>query len=311
MFFLSSENTIAEEVADAVSDNVKFVSWDTIRNYLLDKTPLIMDFVLKLIIAVIVILVGIRIIKFVRKQVRKILEKTNLDEGLKQFLDHLFNVFLYFVLIMLVLGTFGITASSVIAIIGSVGLSIGLALQGTLSNFAGGVLILLLKPFVVGDYIKEDTNGNEGTVSEIQLFYTKLVTVDNKTVILPNGTLSNCSLTNYTNQDKRMIDLKVGISYQADLKTAKELMEKVMMEEPARLENEEMRVFVSELGESSGVIGIRAWVSTENYWEARWRVIEKVKYVLDENGIEIPYPQMDVTIREKKEDQIEKPTKEL
>ncbi len=311
MFFLSSENTIAEEVADAVSDNVKFVSWDTIRNYLLDKTPLIMDFVLKLIIAVIVILVGIRIIKFVRKQVRKILEKTNLDEGLKQFLDHLFNVFLYFVLIMLVLGTFGITASSVIAIIGSVGLSIGLALQGTLSNFAGGVLILLLKPFVVGDYIKEDTNGNEGTVSEIQLFYTKLVTVDNKTVILPNGTLSNCSLTNYTNQDKRMIDLKVGISYQADLKTAKELMEKVMMEEPARLENEEMRVFVSELGESSVVIGIRAWVSTENYWEARWRVIEKVKYVLDENGIEIPYPQMDVTIREKKEDQIEKPTKEL
>ncbi len=302
MFFLSSENTIAEEVADAVSDNVKFVSWDTIRNYLLDKTPLIMDFVLKLIIAVIVILVGIRIIKFVRKQVRKILEKTNLDEGLKQFLDHLFNVFLYFVLIMLVLGTFGITASSVIAIIGSVGLSIGLALQGTLSNFAGGVLILLLKPFVVGDYIKEDTNGNEGTVSEIQLFYTKLVTVDNKTVILPNGTLSNCSLTNYTNQDKRMIDLKVGISYQADLKTAKELMEKVMMEEPARLENEEMRVFVSELGESSVVIGIRAWVSTENYWEARWRVIEKVKYVLDENGIEIPYPQMDVTIREKKEE---------
>lgn len=302
MFFLSSENTIAEEVADVVSDNVKFVSWDTIRNYLLDKTPLIMDFVLKLIIAVIVILVGIRIIKFVRKQVRKILEKTNLDEGLKQFLDHLFNVFLYFVLIMLVLGTFGITASSVIAIIGSVGLSIGLALQGTLSNFAGGVLILLLKPFVVGDYIKEDTNGNEGTVSEIQLFYTKLVTVDNKTVILPNGTLSNCSLTNYTNQDKRMIDLKVGISYQADLKTAKELMEKVMMEEPARLENEEMRVFVSELGESSVVIGIRAWVSTENYWEARWRVIEKVKYVLDENGIEIPYPQMDVTIREKKEE---------
>ena len=302
MFFLSSENTIAEEVADVVSDNVKFVSWDTIRNYLLDKTPLIMDFVLKLIIAVIVILVGIRIIKFVRKQVRKILEKTNLDEGLKQFLDHLFNVFLYFVLIMLVLGTFGITASSVIAIIGSVGLSIGLALQGTLSNFAGGVLILLLKPFVVGDYIKEDTNGNEGIVSEIQLFYTKLVTVDNKTVILPNGTLSNCSLTNYTNQDKRMIDLKVGISYQADLKTAKELMEKVMMEEPARLENEEMRVFVSELGESSVVIGIRAWVSTENYWEARWRVIEKIKYVLDENGIEIPYPQMDVTIREKKEE---------
>ena len=302
MFFLSSENTIAEEVADVVSDNVKFVGWDTIRNYLRDKTPLVMDFVLKLIIAVIVILVGIRIIKFVRKQVRKILEKTNLDEGLKQFLDHLFNVFLYFVLIMLVLGTFGITASSVIAIIGSVGLSIGLALQGTLSNFAGGVLILLLKPFVVGDYIKEDTNGNEGTVSEIQLFYTKLMTGDNKTVILPNGTLSNCSLTNYTNQDKRMIDLKVGISYQADLKTAKELMEKVMMEEPARLENEEMRVFVSELGESSVVIGIRAWVSTENYWEARWRVIEKIKYVLDENGIEIPYPQMDVTIREKKEE---------
>lgn len=300
MFFLSSDNQLASEVAEAVSDNVNITSWSALRNYLLDKTPEMVDFLVKVIIAVIVILVGIRIIKFVRKHVRKILVKTNLDEGLKQFLDHLLNVFLYFVLIMIVLGKFGITASSVIAIIGSVGLSIGLALQGTLSNFAGGVLILLLKPFVVGDYIKEDTNGNEGTVSEILLFYTKLVTIDNKTVILPNGTLSNCSLTNYTNQDKRMLDLKISVTYNSDLRKAKELLEDIMMHESARLADEELNVFVSELGESAVIIGVRAWVSTEDYWKAKWRVTEKIKDVLDANGIELAFPQMNVTIVENK-----------
>lgn len=155
--FILAQN-LTDEVTDVVTDNVTFWSWDTIVKYFEDSFPTVLDFLVKLVIAIIVLLVGRKVIKLVRKFIRKFLNKTNWDEGVKQFLDNMCNVGLHFVLIMLVLGKFGITASSVIAVIGSVGLSVGLALQGTLSNFAGGVLILILKPFKVGDYICEDTH---------------------------------------------------------------------------------------------------------------------------------------------------------
>lgn len=290
---------LTSDLADAVEESVSknFITFDKIKTYLVGHLPSVVNFVFSLIIAIIVLLVGIRVIKLVRKIARKAMKKTSLDRGLQQFLDHLLNLLLYFVLIMIILGTFGITASAVIAIIGSAGLSIGLALQGTLSNFAGGVLILLLKPFKVGDYIYEDTHGNEGIVKEIQLFYTKLVTIDNKTVVLPNGTLSNTSLINYTHQGKRMVEIKTGISYHSDLKLAKDMILNTAMKDPDRLQEDICEVFVSELADSSVIIGLRFWVSSENYWHARWRVIEKIKYALDEAEIEIPFPQMDVSIR--------------
>ena len=266
--------------------------------YFEDSFPTVLDFLVKLVIAIIVLLVGRKVIKLVRKFIRKFLNKTNWDEGVKQFLDNMCNVGLHFVLIMLVLGKFGITASSVIAVIGSVGLSVGLALQGTLSNFAGGVLILILKPFKVGDYICEDTHGNEGTVSEIQLCYTKLLTVDNKTVVLPNGSLSNSSLTNLTQQNKRRIDITVGISYDADIRLAKQVISDVLEQEKNCMTNEEpYYVFVDSLGDSAVVIGIRVWVKTEDYWETRWRITENVKYALDEHQIEIPFPQVSVSVK--------------
>lgn len=295
---LSTTNILTDLIE---TESQKFYTWNDLKEYLVGQLPTVFDFLLNLIVAVIVLLVGIRIIKFARKLVKKAIAKTPLDEGLKQFIDNIFNLFLYFVLIMIILANFGITASSVIAIVGSVGLSIGLALQGTLSNFAGGVLILLLKPFKVGDYILEDTHGNEGTVSEIQLFYTKLVTVDNRTVVLPNGTLSNCSLTNYTTQKKRMVDLTTGISYHADLKKAKDVITNVVMAEPARLPEEKVMVFVAELGESSVNIGMRVWVKTEDYFAAKWRLTENIKLALDENQIEIPYPHMNVIINNENE----------
>lgn len=291
---------LAQEVTEVVSDNVNFWSLDMIEEYFRDSLPDILDFLVKLIIAIVVLLVGRRIIKFARKFIRKFLAKTTWDEGVKQFFDNLSNAAMHFVLIMAVLGKFGITASSVIAVIGSVGLSVGLALQGSLSNFAGGVLILILKPFKVGDYIVEDTHGNEGTVMEIQLFYTKLLTIDNRTVILPNGNLSNASLTNITQQDKRRIDITVGISYNADIRLAKTVIENVVTEEPKRLTEEEYNVFVDSLGDSSVNIGIRLWVKMEDYWEVRWRVIENIKYALDENEIEIPFPQVSVTMNHEK-----------
>ena len=294
MFLLTSE--LAQEVTETVSDNFKFWSWDMLMHYFQDSLPGVLDFLVKLLIAVIVLLVGRKVIKIVRRFFRKVLERTSWDQGVKQFFDNLCNAALHFALIMIVLGKFGITASSVIAIIGSVGLSVGLALQGTLANFAGGVLILILKPFKVGDYIVEDTHHNEGTVTEIQLFYTKLLTIDNQTVILPNGNLSNCSLTNLTQQDKRRVDIKVGISYHADIRLAKTVIESVLEAEEKRLKDEAYHVYVDSLGDSAVVIGSRVWVKTEDYWDVKWRITENIKYVLDENKIEIPYPQVAVTV---------------
>ena len=158
----------------------------------------------------------------------------------------------------------------------------------------GGVLILLLKPFKVGDYIKEDTNNNEGTVSSIELFYTKLTTPDNRVIVLPNGTLANSSLTNVTACERRRLDIRVGISYDADIRLAKEVLQKVLEDEKAVLKEEEYFVYVDELGESSVNLGIRCWFATDDYWTGKWRLTENVKYALDEAGIGIPYPQMDV-----------------
>ena len=296
MFLLASD--LAQEVTETVSSNFQFWSWDMVVDYFKNSLPGVLDFLIKLIIAIIVLLIGRKIIKVVRKIVKRMMEKTSWDEGVKQFFDNLLNAFLHFVLVMIVLGKFGITASSVIAVIGSVGLSIGLALQGSLSNFAGGVLILILRPFKVGDYIVEDTHGNEGTVTEIQLFYTKLLTIDNRTVILPNGNLSNCSLTNITQQDKRRIDIIVGISYDADIRQAKNVIETLILEETARIPEEAYSVYVDSLGESAVNIGARVWVRTEDYWETKWRLTENIKYALDENHIEIPYPQMSVHMRQ-------------
>ena len=294
MLLLASN--LAGQVGETVSENINILSKDMIVEYFHNAVPDVLDFLVKLIIAIIVLLVGIRVIKLVRRFARRAMKKTNWDEGVKQFFDRLLNLALYFLLIMIILGKFGITASSVIAVIGSVGLSIGLALQGSLSNFAGGVLILLLRPFKVGDYIIEDTHGNEGTVTEIELFYTKLLTIDNKTVVLPNGTLANCSLTNLTQQNKRRVDIVVGISYHADIRKAKHVMEDVIVEEPARLQDEPYNVYVDSLGDSAVMMGVRVWVKTEDYWDVKWRITEKIKYALDENHIEIPFPQVAVTV---------------
>ena len=286
---------VTETIADTVSENVPFFSWEMLVDYFRDSMPTVLGFLVKLIIAIIVLLVGRKLIKVARKMIRKFMDKTTWDTGVKQFFDHLVNVALYFILIMVVLGKFGITASSVIAVIGSVGLSIGLALQGSLSNFAGGVLILMLKPFKVGDYIREDNKGNEGTVKEIQLFYTKLLTVDNRTIVLPNGTLSNGSLINMTQQDKRRVDINVGISYHADIRKAKSVLQGIVDQEEKCLHDEPKLVFVDNLGDSAVDMGIRIWVKTEDYWEVKWRLTENIKYALDESQIEIPFPQMTIS----------------
>lgn len=251
---------------------------------------------IRVLLAIIVFWVGTRIIKIVRKMVKKSLLRGNAEQGVIQFLDSFIKATLYIILVLFIASGFGVDAASVVALLGSAGVAIGLAIQGSLSNLAGGVLILLLKPFKVGDYIKEDTNGNEGTVEEIQLFYTRLATPENKIIILPNGNLANSSLTNVTFAPDRRLDIKVGISYKADIRKAKDVLMEVLKKDAFIVKEKEQIVYVDELADSSVILGIRCWFKNEDYWEGKWRITENVKYALDENAIEIPYPQMDVHV---------------
>ena len=229
--------------------------------------------------------------------VKKSLDRAHADVGVIQFLDSFIKIGLYVVLIMFILTGFGVDTASIIAVLGSAGVAIGLAVQGSLSNLAGGVLILLLKPFRVGDYIIEDSNKNEGTVTEIQIFYTKLATPDNRIIVLPNGALANSSLTNVTDTPNRRAEIKVGISYDSDIRKAKEALLALLEKDDKVLQDKEKQVFVDTLSDSAVILGIRCWFLNGDFWEGKWRLTENIKYTLDENGIQIPFPQLDVHLQ--------------
>lgn len=290
---LDTEAQLLQEISDNPG---------VIRTYLEGMVPSLLSFLVQVVVAIIVLLIGSRIIKFLLKLIRKSLDRSKVEAGVVTFLCSLVKYSLYFVLAMIILAQFGVTTSSVVAVLGSAGLTLGLALQGSLSNFAGGVLILLLKPFVVGDYIIDGATGQEGTVSSITIFYTKLLTVDNRMILIPNGTLSNSSITNVTHMEKRRIDLLIGVSYEANLAKTKQVLSDVVKSEEKVLPGEPVEIYVSELADSSVQMGVRAWVKTEDYWPIRWKMTEDIKNALDANGISIPYPQMDVTVAMQKEE---------
>ena len=249
-----------------------------------DHIPDLVAFGIQVLLALVFFFVGSKIIKWIRKIVKKSFERANADAGVSQFVDSMLKFGLYALLLFIIATKFGVESSSVAALIASAGVAVGLALQGSLSNFAGGILILLLKPFAVGDYIVVTQEGIEGTVKEIQIFYTKLATVDNQTVVVPNSILTNNSLTNVTARPERKLDLKVGISYDADLKKAKSLIEDMLHQDLSVIQDEEIRVFVDSLADSAVVIGLRAWVKTEEYWATRWRLMEEIKLTFDARG---------------------------
>ncbi|MCQ4672200.1 mechanosensitive ion channel [Lactonifactor longoviformis] len=258
--------------------------------------PTVINFAIKVVLALLVYFICSKIIKKLCKVLRASMEKAGIDLGVVQFVNSIARAGLYFLLIITIAVRFGIKESSVAALLASGGVAVGLALQGGLSNFAGGVIILALKPFQVGDYIIENTSKQEGTVTKIEMFYTTLSTVDNKRIVIPNGTLTEASVVNVTAQEKRKLEFKIGISYQSDLKKAKGILERLLHEDPCIMSDQEMIVFVDELGESSVIIGFRAWVKTEEYWNTKWRLNEKVKLAFDEEDIEIPYNKLDVRV---------------
>lgn len=270
-----------------------------LENYMDEALPKLLDLCVNVVFAALLLFIGSKVIKWVVKLLKSSMERTNAEQGVVTFVASLCKYALYFILVLMVLSNFGITASSVIAVLGSAGLTLGLALQGSLSNFAGGVLILLLKPFVVGDYIMENSGKQEGTVSEITIFYTKLLTPDNKAIMIPNGTLSNSSIVNVTAMKNRRLDLKFSVAYDSDIANVKRILEKIIVTDEAVIQEEDWNVFVSDLLESSIDMGIRCWVKKEDYWTTKWRMVENVKLAFDEEGVRIPFPQVDVNVKNK------------
>lgn len=251
----------------------------------------------RVVIAAVLFFVGSKLIKLIRRIMKKSLQRASAETGVIQFLDGLIKVGLYGLLILIIAGNFGFDATGVVALVGSAGVTIGLALQGSLSNLAGGVLILMLKPFKVGDFIAESAHGTEGTVKEIGIFYTRLETVDGKIVVLPNGSLANNSITNASYAPLRRVDLKLGIAYDADLKKAKAVLREVMENDADVLHEEPIFVFVDDLADSAVILGMRCFCENAKYWDVRWRLLEDAKLALDAAEIEIPFPQVDLHMK--------------
>ena len=249
---------------------------------------LIVDFGPKVIVAILIWIIGSWIVKVVIKGLKKAMTKAGYEESLKKFLLNLITWIFKIVLILVVLGTLGIETTSFAAILAAAGLAIGLALQGSLGNFAGGVLLMIFKPIKIGDLI--EAQGEIGVVKEIEIFTTKLTGLSNKEIIIPNGALSNGNIVNYTTEGTRRVDLVFGVSYDADIKKTKEVMMQVLTSHPNVLKDPAPGVTVLELADSSVNFAVRPWCNTADYWNVYFDVTENIKEALDAAGIEIPYP---------------------
>lgn len=244
--------------------------------------------------AILILVIGLKIAGYLTGMVKKIIDRASIDESIATFLMSFIRIGLKILVIFMSVTKLGVPSSTIVALVGSAGIAVGLAMQGSLSNIAGGVLILLLRPFQVGDVIKEDSHGNEGTVIVIDLFYTRIRTVDNKIVIIPNGVITSSSLTNITRQDKRLLDLRIGIGYNDDIRLAKSIIKRIAEQHSHTVNKDTIQVFVDELADSCVLLGLRVWVPTDQYNPTRWDLLEKIKLEFDEQGINIPYNQMDV-----------------
>ncbi|HAG69924.1 MAG TPA: mechanosensitive ion channel protein [Lachnospiraceae bacterium] len=255
-----------------------------------------LDFTVRVVIAAIVVIAGVYVIRAFGRWFNRILEKSSIDRGNAQLLDNVVKVGLYFLLGLMVAAQFGIEATSVIAILGSAGLTLGLAFQGTLGNFAGGVLLIVTKPFRMGDYIEIESSF-AGTVTEIGLIHSRLLTLDNRVVIIPNGELANSTITNYTDRAKRLVELKVGIGYGEDIDRVREILLEVISAEPLLMDDGTATIYVDSMSASSIDMLVRAYTKTADYLKAKWSLTESVKKALDKNGIEIPFTQVDVHMK--------------
>ena len=253
------------------------------------------DFLINLGFGLLVLIIGLIVIKYLKDILTALISKSKLDVTLKPFIVSLTGVVLKLILIMIVISILGIDASSFIALLASFGFAIGLAFQGSLSNFAGGILLLTVRPFKVGDYV--EVNGLAGVVEAIQILYTSLVTPDNKVVFIPNGALANSNMINYSAKELRRIDLRFSVDYKADHDLVVDTLEKIAKKHPMVKKDPQPLVRMFEHGTNSIIYNFRVWVDNANYWPVYYDMNEKVKEEFDKLGISIPYPQMDVHIK--------------
>lgn len=281
---------LANELGDKV-EKLSQISWkEMFERYV----PVVCDYLLRIALVLVIFFVGRKLIKKIVSLCDQALKRHGMEVTVRRFFCNVINALGYICMLGILLQTVGLTATSLTALLASAGVAVGLALQGSLSNFAGGVLILLMKPFVIGDYIVQ--GNTEGTVKEIGLVYTELITADNRLIVIPNGTLIDSSIVNVTATGKRRLELSVGIGYKSDLKKAKEVLIRLGENDPARDPENPVNVFVAELAESSVNLGLHVWVSSSEYWNAKWRLTENIKMAFDEEGIEIPFKQVEISV---------------
>ncbi len=291
--FESVEPESMELLADELSDKVEKLSKFSITDVFETFIPIVVDYMLRIVLVAVIFFVGRKLIHWIVNLCDRAMKHRNVEVTVRRFFCNVVNALGYIGMFEISMQTVGLTATSLTAVIASAGVAIGLALQGSLSNFAGGVLILLLKPFVIGDYIIQ--GNTEGTVKEIGLVYTELLTLDNRLIIVPNGTLADGSIINTSANPLRRLELKVGIGYRSDLKKAKEVLKRLGEADPAKNPKTQVNVFVSELAESSVNLELHVWIDSSKYWDARWRLTEQIKLAFDESGIEIPFRQIEIS----------------
>ena len=259
-----------------------------------EMMPWLADSVINLVIGLVVFFVGKFIASKVSHWCEKRMLKASVDQAVAGFASSILYALMFAGVALMALGQIGVETTSFIAILGAAGLAVGLALQGSLSNFASGVLIIILRPFRSGDFI--DAGGQMGTVNRIELFHTYLKTPDNRVIIVPNSSVMNGSIVNFSRESTRRLDLVIGISYDADIRLAKQIMEESVNADERILKDPKCLIAVSELADSSVNFFLRPWVASGDYWTVRAELLEKIKYTFDERGVGIPYPQMDVHV---------------
>lgn len=268
------------------------MDWEAI---LTNLVSLVTSFGIKLLAAIVILVVGIKCVSWIAKWIRTSPKFHKLDTGLRSFLSSFSKIALYAILVITIAMILGIPATSFITVLASCGVAIGLALQGSLSNFAGGLMILFFKPFKIGDYI--EASGESGTVTEISVVYTELLTVDNKRITVPNGTLTNSVIKNYSSEPQRRVDLSFSVAYGSDDETVKNAILDVISAHPKALKDPAPFVRMSEHGANALVYTVRIWCQSADYWTVYFDVTEGVKTAFDEKGISIPFQQMDIHIK--------------
>ena len=267
-----------------------------ITSWFNDNQAMLQDLAIKFIVALLILFIGKIIAKIIRKGVQKLLEHKNVDNTVISFVSSLVYGLAILVSFIAAISHLGFNTSSLVAIVGAAGLAIGLALQGSLSNFASGILLISLKPFKSGDFV--EVSGTAGVVEEVNIFSTQLRTGDNKTVIIPNGSITSGTITNYSRKPTRRIDLVIGVSYDADLAKTRDILTQTTSNHELVLKDQAVTIGVSELADNSVNFVVRPWVKTENYWPVYFELLETIKLDLDKAGIEIPYPQLSVHVNQ-------------